>query len=178
MSIWGSGVQMIMSFSLSEWPNKSLQATRDGRSSSAVAVHVIWSRVPELWTLGHERYEAHHIYFAFARSDFCFRHFVDSSSGQRRNDSDIFRRLGSSFAFVFYSRIFYFSSASSFSLVLFSHRIASDYSRDFTSTCFTHNFGFMMTTWPNKSLQATRDGRSSSASRFTSFGPACLSSGR
>jgi hypothetical protein len=30
----------------------------------------------------------------------------------------------------------------------------------------------------NKSLQATRDGRSSSASRFTSFGPACLSSGR
>ncbi len=29
-----------------------------------------------------------------------------------------------------------------------------------------------------KSLQATRDGRSSSASRFTSFGPACLSSGR
>jgi hypothetical protein len=33
-------------------------------------------------------------------------------------------------------------------------------------------------TWPNKSLQATRDGGSSSASRFTSFGPACLSSGR
>jgi hypothetical protein len=31
---------------------------------------------------------------------------------------------------------------------------------------------------PNKSLQATRDGVSSSASRFTSFGPACLSSGR
>ena len=31
---------------------------------------------------------------------------------------------------------------------------------------------------PNKSLQATRDGRCSSASRFTSFGPACLSSGR
>jgi len=30
----------------------------------------------------------------------------------------------------------------------------------------------------NKSLQATRDGRSTSASRFTSFGPACLSSGR
>ena len=30
----------------------------------------------------------------------------------------------------------------------------------------------------NKSLQATRDGRSSSASRFTSFGPACLSSER
>jgi hypothetical protein len=28
------------------------------------------------------------------------------------------------------------------------------------------------------SLQATRDGRLSSASRFTSFGPACLSSGR
>jgi hypothetical protein len=32
--------------------NKSLQATRDGRSSSAVAVHVIRSRVPELWTFG------------------------------------------------------------------------------------------------------------------------------
>src|ERR1035441_9194761 len=31
---------------------------------------------------------------------------------------------------------------------------------------------------PNKSLQATRDGGSSSASRFTSFGPACLSSDR
>jgi hypothetical protein len=31
---------------------------------------------------------------------------------------------------------------------------------------------------PNKPLQATRDGRSSSASRSTSFGPACLSSGR
>jgi hypothetical protein len=30
----------------------------------------------------------------------------------------------------------------------------------------------------NKSLQATRDGQSSSASRFTSFGPACLSSER
>jgi hypothetical protein len=30
----------------------------------------------------------------------------------------------------------------------------------------------------NDSLQATRDGRSSSASRFTSFGPACLSSER
>lgn len=29
----------------------------------------------------------------------------------------------------------------------------------------------------NKSLQATRDGAFSSASRFTSFGPACLSSG-
>ena len=28
------------------------------------------------------------------------------------------------------------------------------------------------------SLQATRDGRSSSASRFTLVGPACLSSGR
>jgi len=27
-------------------------------------------------------------------------------------------------------------------------------------------------------LQATWDGRSSSAARFTSFGPACLSSGR
>ena len=32
--------------------------------------------------------------------------------------------------------------------------------------------------WSNKSLQATRDGRSSSASRFTFFDPACLSSGR
>ena len=31
---------------------------------------------------------------------------------------------------------------------------------------------------PNKSLQAKRDGRSSSASRFTLVGPACLSSGR
>jgi ABC-type spermidine/putrescine transport system permease subunit II len=31
---------------------------------------------------------------------------------------------------------------------------------------------------PNKSLQATRDGGSSSASRFRRFGPACLSSGR
>jgi hypothetical protein len=31
---------------------------------------------------------------------------------------------------------------------------------------------------PNKSLQATRDGGFSSASRFTRFGPACLSSGR
>jgi len=31
---------------------------------------------------------------------------------------------------------------------------------------------------PNKSLQATRDGVSSSASRFTSSGPVCLSSGR
>ena len=30
-------------------PNKSLQATRDGAGSSAVAVHVIRSRVPELW---------------------------------------------------------------------------------------------------------------------------------
>jgi len=29
-----------------------------------------------------------------------------------------------------------------------------------------------------KSLQATRDGVFSSASRFTAFGPACLSSGR
>jgi len=35
-----------------------------------------------------------------------------------------------------------------------------------------------MTTRPNKSLQATRDGRSSSASRFTLVGPACLSSRR
>jgi hypothetical protein len=35
-----------------------------------------------------------------------------------------------------------------------------------------------MTTWPNKSLQATRDGRLSSASRFMAFPPACLSSGR
>jgi hypothetical protein len=45
-----------------------------------------------------------------------------------------------------------------------------------------------MTMTANKSLQATRDGvfrrrqgyggQASSASRFTSFGPACLSSGR
>jgi uncharacterized protein YegJ (DUF2314 family) len=35
-----------------------------------------------------------------------------------------------------------------------------------------------MTTPPNKSLQATRDGAFSSASRFTLFGPACLSSER
>ena len=35
-----------------------------------------------------------------------------------------------------------------------------------------------MDEWTNKSPQATRDGRSSSASRFTRFGPACLSSGR
>jgi hypothetical protein len=35
-----------------------------------------------------------------------------------------------------------------------------------------------MNEWSNKSLQATRDGWSSSASRFTSFDPACLSSGR
>ena len=32
--------------------NKSLQATRDGRFQFRFAVHVIWSRVPELWTLG------------------------------------------------------------------------------------------------------------------------------
>ena len=32
--------------------------------------------------------------------------------------------------------------------------------------------------WPNKSLQAMRDSALSSASRFASFGPACLSSGR
>ena len=32
--------------------NKSLQATRDGGSSSAVAVQVFASRVPELWSLG------------------------------------------------------------------------------------------------------------------------------
>jgi len=39
---------------------------------------------------------------------------------------------------------------------------------------------FMLKTrlWPNKSLQATRDGGSSSASRFTLVGPACLSSRR
>ena len=36
----------------------------------------------------------------------------------------------------------------------------------------------MKDTRSNKSLQATRDGALSSASRFTSFGPACLSSGR
>jgi hypothetical protein len=35
-----------------------------------------------------------------------------------------------------------------------------------------------MRTWPNKSLQATRDGDFSSASRFTLVGPARLSSGR
>src|SRR3989442_6973743 len=29
-------------------PNESLQATRDGVFSSAVAVHAFWSRVPEL----------------------------------------------------------------------------------------------------------------------------------
>jgi len=32
--------------------------------------------------------------------------------------------------------------------------------------------------WSNNSLQATRDGALSSASRFTLVGPACLSSGR
>src|ERR1039457_2340484 len=31
------------------WSNKS-QATGDGGLSSAIAVHAIWSRVPELWT--------------------------------------------------------------------------------------------------------------------------------
>ena len=30
-------------------PNKALQATPNGAVSSAIAVHVIWSRVPELW---------------------------------------------------------------------------------------------------------------------------------
>jgi len=30
-------------------PNKSLQATRDGDLSSAIAVHAGWPRVPELW---------------------------------------------------------------------------------------------------------------------------------
>ena len=35
-----------------------------------------------------------------------------------------------------------------------------------------------MTVRSNKSLQATRDGGLSSASRLTSFGPACLSSAR
>ena len=34
------------------WSNKSLQATRDGRSSSAIAEDVIQPRAPELWTLG------------------------------------------------------------------------------------------------------------------------------
>jgi len=34
---------------------------------------------------------------------------------------------------------------------------------------------FCMSQAPNKSLQATRDGRSSSASRYTLVGPACLS---
>jgi len=45
----------------------------------------------------------------------------------------------------------------------------------------TVSFGrseLVMKTPSNKSLQATRDGRSSSASRSTSFGPACLSSER
>jgi hypothetical protein len=31
-----------------EAANKTLQATREGAFSSAVAVHVFWSRVPEL----------------------------------------------------------------------------------------------------------------------------------
>ncbi len=39
-----------------------------------------------------------------------------------------------------------------------------------------HSLSALM--FSNKSLQATRDGRLSSASRFTSFGLACLSSGR
>ena len=33
-------------------PNKSLEPTAVGAFSSAIAVHVIWPRVPELWTLG------------------------------------------------------------------------------------------------------------------------------
>jgi len=37
---------------------KSLQATRDGVSSSAIADYVIWSRVPELWTFGYESNQA------------------------------------------------------------------------------------------------------------------------
>src|SRR5690349_7025010 len=37
-------------------------------------------------------------------------------------------------------------------------------------------FFLSMTKWPNKSLQATRDGIFSSAPRFTLIGPACLSS--
>jgi hypothetical protein len=35
-----------------KWPNKSLQATGDGVSSSAVADYVIRPALPELWTLG------------------------------------------------------------------------------------------------------------------------------
>ena len=46
----------------------------------------------------------------------------------------------------------------------------SDYRRD-DSSC---DVVYMRSMTANKSLQATRDGRSSSASRFTSFGPACL----
>ena len=45
------------------------------------------------------------------------------------------------------------------------------------STC-TRLLSQPLTMWPNKSLQATRDGRFNSASRLTPFGPACLSSGR
>jgi hypothetical protein len=30
-------------------PNKTLQATRDDGSSSAIAADAIWPRVPELW---------------------------------------------------------------------------------------------------------------------------------
>jgi hypothetical protein len=37
----------------------SLQATRDGAFSSAIAVHADWSRVPELWTLGVIRTSEH-----------------------------------------------------------------------------------------------------------------------
>ncbi len=32
-------------------PNKSPEPTAGGALSSAIAVHVIWSRVPELWSL-------------------------------------------------------------------------------------------------------------------------------
>jgi hypothetical protein len=42
----------------------------------------------------------------------------------------------------------------------------------------SHGIGYLKNQPPNKSLQATRDGALSSASRFTSFDPACLSSGR
>jgi len=37
------------------WANNSLQATRDGRSSSAISGGRHQPRVPELWTLNHKR---------------------------------------------------------------------------------------------------------------------------
>jgi len=45
-------------------------------------------------------------------------------------------------------------------------------------TCWDGAFFVLQRKGPNKSLQATRDGVFSSASRFTLVGPACLSSGR